>query len=453
MKSAYFPIKILNRVSMRSLMANISAYNLRRAGGEFFWIGMGQVMAVLGAIVGVRWITQLLDPQCYGELALGLTLTLFTQQAIWGPLGGGISRFFAPALEALTLKGYLKATRILVGRISLSSLLIAGLVCAGGWALGYGHLVGLAGLAMLLGLTSGYCGSLNAIQYAARQRMVVAWHQGLGAWLRFMVAVGFIYLWGPFSWVVMLGYCGASFIVLCSQFLFFKRKILISGQQPIKDNEVSAWTEKLVKYSWPISIFGIFTWAQIASDRWALQCFGIASDVGLYTVLYQVGYYPIMTLSGLVTQFIQPVIFAWAGDNTDEGRVQRTRIISHALVTSALILTAIGTLLAFLLHEQIFYLLVGIKYRVVASLLPLMVLAGGLFTAGQLASLILMTENNTRGLIAPKIFTAIFGILLNIAGAYFMGLRGVVLACLLFALSYALWVIYLSRNQGKLVAQ
>src|SRR5208337_3411349 len=120
MKSAYFPIKILNRVSMRSLMANISAYNLRRAGGEFFWIGIGQVMAVLGAIVGVRWITQLLDPQCYGELALGLTLTLFTQQAIWGPLGGGISRFFAPALEALTLKGYLKATRILVGRISLS---------------------------------------------------------------------------------------------------------------------------------------------------------------------------------------------------------------------------------------------------------------------------------------------------------------------------------------------
>ena len=87
MKSAYSTIRILNRPSLRSLAAQISTYNLRRAGGEFFWIGMGQVMAVLGAIVGVRWITQLLDPQCYGELALGLTVALFTQSGDLGAFG------------------------------------------------------------------------------------------------------------------------------------------------------------------------------------------------------------------------------------------------------------------------------------------------------------------------------------------------------------------------------
>ena len=81
-------------------------YRLAREGG---WIALGQAMAVLGTLFGVRLLTELLDPVAYGELALGLTVATLVNQTILGPLGNGAARFYAPAVECNDLGGYLGA--------------------------------------------------------------------------------------------------------------------------------------------------------------------------------------------------------------------------------------------------------------------------------------------------------------------------------------------------------
>jgi hypothetical protein len=53
---------------------------------------------------------------------------------------------------------------------------------------------------------------------------------------------------------------------------------------------------------------------------------------------------------------------------------------------------------------------------------------------------------DTRVLIAPKIGTAVAGIVLRVAGAYWMGLRGVVAASVVFSLMYLAWVVALNRR-------
>jgi len=81
---------------------------------EGFWIVLGQVMMVTGSLVGVRLLTELLSPSSYGELALGMTIATLVNQTILGPLGGGVTRFYAPAIEYGDLSGYLNAARKLV---------------------------------------------------------------------------------------------------------------------------------------------------------------------------------------------------------------------------------------------------------------------------------------------------------------------------------------------------
>lgn len=420
----------------------------RRLGGEFLWVGLGQGLAVFGGVVGVRLLTHALDPTSYGELALGMTVATLTQQVILSPLSGSCLRFFAPAQEVNQLGAYLQGTRVLLGRVTIILLGVAGLLNLGLWAFGHAEWLGLTLAALVFSLLSSYNAALNGMQNAARQRMIVAWHQGLGQWLRFLTAVALIALLGAFSSVAMFGYAVASVVVLGSQLVFFRRKILpMSTSQPVvKQSDVEDWIRQMCSYAWPFATWGLFTWMQLASDRWALQTFSVTSDVGLYAVLYQMGYSPITLLSGLVVQLISPILFSRAGDGSDLVRLKHTHRLNNLLVLGAVLLTGLGTILAFLLHARIFSLLVAPEYREVSSLLPWMVLSGGLFASGQVAVLSLLSGVNTQDLIAPKIVTALLGILLSFAGAYWFGLHGVTYARIAFSVAYLLWILFLART-------
>ena len=102
----------------------IRSERFRRLSKEGFWIVLGQVMAVLGSLVGVRLLTELLDPAAYGELALGMTLATLVNQTVLGPLGNGVTRFYSPAVEQGDLGGYFNAVRRMV-------LLATGIIVGG----------------------------------------------------------------------------------------------------------------------------------------------------------------------------------------------------------------------------------------------------------------------------------------------------------------------------------
>ncbi len=170
------------------------------------------------------------------------------------------------------------------------------------------------------------------MQNAARQRVVVAWHDGLAPWLRFIAAVVLIGLLGAFSSVAMLGYGLASVIVLSSQFLFFRRRISVMDTTRAVPEVTHEWTRKMYNYGWPFAVTGLFSWVHASSDRWALQIFSSTSTVGLYTVLYQIGYYPISLLANLITQLVMPVLFSRAGDGSDLARMQTVRELNKTIV-------------------------------------------------------------------------------------------------------------------------
>lgn len=416
-----------------------------RLSKEGLWIVLGQTAAVLGSLVGVRLLTELLAPAAYGELALGLTVAALVNQTVLGPLANGVTRFYAPAQEQGDLGGYLSAVRRLVLAATGFIFLVILLTLAALLTAGRTYWIAIAVAALVFATLSGYNAILNGIQNAARQRAIVALHQGIESWVRFLVAAGLLLWLGASSTVAMAGYAIAVVLVLGSQYLFFRKTVNESGAAA----DPKHWQRQVWKYSWPISVFGMFTWVQLASDRWALELFKTTREVGTYAALFQLGYYPMSMASTMAMQFLAPIFYQRAGDASDSQRTADVNRLSWKLTGSALGVTGAAFLLALSFHRQIFHVLVASEYAAVSHLLPWMLLAGGIFAAGQTIALNLMSQMRTHTMMAAKIVTALAGVALNFAGAYWLGTSGIVIAAVLFSILYFTWMAVLSMRGAQ----
>lgn len=413
----------------------------RRLSKEGSWIVLGQILTVLGSLAGVRILTEFLDSGAYGELALGMTSATLVNQVVLGPLSNGVTRFFSPAKEQGDLSGYLKAVRqwllyatgliIIVILFTIFGLLIVGRT----------EWITLATAALIFAILSGCNSILSGIQNAARQRSVVALHRGLESWGRFLVAAGFMVLLGATSEAAMIGYAVAVILVLGSQYIFFRK---IIPKNAYEGNNEKDWSKQIGQFSWPFAAWGLFTWVRLASDRWALGVFSTTQEVGFYAVLFQLGYYPILMATGVATQFFAPIFYQRAGDASDGVRNADVNKLSWRLTNLALGVTGVVFLGAFKFHPLIFDFFAAKEYASVSYLLPWMLLSGGIFAAGQTIGLNLMSQMKTQAMMSATIITALLGVMLNLAGAYWYGTAGIVGAGILFSFMYFLWMLVLS---------
>jgi O-antigen/teichoic acid export membrane protein len=423
-------------------------FNLRHLGKELIWVGLGQALIAVGSLVGVRLLTEKLAPGAFGELSLAMTAFTLLQQLVIGPFGGSLLRFYSIALEQNELTSFFRFFVWLAERTQLGILILGSAGALLLTLLGQPVIAGLTLASTLFSMIYGTNNLLDSIQTAARRRSVVALHQGASQWLRFIAAVAMIALLGSSSAIAMWGYALSALMVLCSQVAFLSR-IVPAGQTLAGLARRSApgpWLARAFTYASPSITWGIFTWAQMTSDRWALSAFTSTQEVGYFSALYQLGYYPVLLLSNVVTQFIQPLLFRIAGDGTDPLRRQAAHQRVRLLVAGALVGTACLTTAAFFLHGPLFGLLVSAEYRHVSGYFPWMVLSSGLMVSGQMASLQLMSNLDPKKLLLPKITTAVLGTGLHFLGAFLNGLAGVVYVKSLFSLVYLLWMLWLNQR-------
>jgi O-antigen/teichoic acid export membrane protein len=227
--------------------------------------------------------------------------------------------------------------------------------------------------------------------------------------------------------------------VLCSQAWVFRgttRRLHIVAAETAPP----AFSRQMLAYATPFSVWGIFTWMQASSDRWALQALTTSGQVGLFAIVSQLGAYPLNLVGAMLTQVAAPIVFARVGAGADMVRLRSALQLCGLLAAGMLAATLILAGGAALVHRQIFEFLVGPQFWTVSSLLPLAILSAGLFNVGQMASLVPMALGNSGALLAPKIGTALLALVLNTAGAYFFGIAGALAAGLIFAACYLGWV-------------
>jgi len=420
-----------------------------RLGGELVWVGLGQGLAALGALVGVRVMTGLLPPAAYGEVVLGMTVALLAQQVFFSPAYHTAFRFYSPAAQKGTLPVLLAASRRLTFK-SIAWMTVAGI--GGGLLLiltGESRWLPILGLAALYAIVTGAGSVFDGFQSAARHRPVVALHEAGAQWLRFPLAAGVVLWLGATSAAAVLGFALSSVMVFASQYYFFRAKIRPRGPIDADPADVREELARILPYGLPFAAWGLFSWLQQSSDRWSLQATQSTATVGLYAALFQIGYYPMSFLSQVMTQWTAPHLFRQAGDASDPARLARARRVNLALVGVMLLATAAAAAVAWACHDLIFSILAAPAYRGVSKYLPFMILGGGLFGTGQAAALLYLTTGDSRRLAGPKIATSVLGIGFNIAGAALWGLRGVVIAGIAFGITYCVWIfLALRRDSG-----
>ncbi|SUS08817.1 conserved membrane hypothetical protein [uncultured Defluviicoccus sp.] len=434
------------KVAFTARMSPLDFDRLRRLAKEGGWIVAGQVAAVAGSLAAVRVLTEFLTPAQYGELALGLTIAGLVNQVVMGGVGNGIGRFYAIAAEKCDVGGYLNASRRLVGYATLVVLAMAGMLLLGLAWTDRTQWLGLAAAALIFALLAGYNSCLSSVQNAARQRQIVALHSALDSWLKIALAVGVMLWLGTSSTAVVIGYALSAFIVTASQLVFLRRLASRHLHRAPGATPPAQWAGEMWRYGWPFSTFGVFTWAQQASDRWALQAFSSTADVGAYAALFQLGYTPISIATGLMVTFLGPVLFQRAGDASDPVRNRRVHRLTWRLTWTGIASTGLAFAIALAVHKWLFALLVAAPYRFTSLWLPWMILAGGLFAAGQVLALKLMADMRPAATVPVKIATAVLGIGLNAWGAAYYGLPGVVAAAVVFSAIYLGWMMWLCRD-------
>ena len=421
--------------------------SFKRFAQEGVWVLLGQVTTVVASLVLVRVLTGHLDPAQYGQLALALTLGTLVGQVAFSGVMPGLMRYYTVAKEHDEIKKYLLVCLRLVGygtaaAIGLSTLLLMGLS-----VVNKANMTALTCFAIIFTLLVSYSSALNTIQNAARQRKVVAVHSSLDAWLRVLFAVWFLAWLGGSAVVVITAYIASLLLVLSLQIMFIKR--LIPSQQK-NEKKANLWATQIWQYSKPFVYINAFTWIQASSDRWALDTFASPQDVGLYAALFQLGYTPVMTISGLMITLVGPIFFEQSGDGMDSVKNTEMHRAVWQIVGVSLLTTFLVSFFGYLFHGWIFEILVAPQYHSVSYLLPWVILAGGIFSAGQVLSLKLMSDMNTQALIWPKIVTSLVAALLSFYGAYVEGLTGVVYAGVIFSVAHLGWLSWLSWHPLEL---
>lgn len=424
-------------------MLNQHASRIRRLALEGGWIVLGQVSAVLGSLMLIRVLTVHLSPTQYGQLALGLTVATLVSQLVMGGLINAIGRFFVVANEQQTVSVYLRAGRQLMLQGTLAVLVIVLGTVGGLVAWNASQWIPISLAALFFSVLSSYNAALSGIQNAARQRAIVAMHSGLDAWLKILLSWIVLQYWGANGTVVVVAYGFSALLVTVSQ-LHMLRRVMPTHTQIFNPADLAAWRMRMWRYAWPFASWGLFTWLQLVSDRWALEVFASTQEVGFYTVLFQIGMTPITLAATAAMSFLGPILYGRSGDAQDVARNSNVRQIALKITWVALSLALLGFVLAYWLHSWVFLCIVDAQYGAVSYLLPWMVLAGGVVATGQILALKLMSDMKPGMMSQAKIVTALLGVGLNVLGAAYAGLVGVVAAQVVFSFVFLAWMVRLA---------
>ena len=424
------------------------------------WIIAGQASAFAGGIFLVRAITEILSPQQYGILALAMTFVSLCQQVVFAGPGAAAMRFYATGIESQQLPSLVKAAVKLAFKMVACSLMLFPFSIALLWLNHATVYILLACATFLFALLTNTPAIADGLQHAARNRSTVALHQGLASWLRVAGAIIIASMFGPSSTTVMYGYAASAGLILISQ-IYFCTKILIREKRLCKQTHHKAkelpagwnWYSIVKEYAMPFAMWGLPCWMHAASARWAIQIFSSTDEVGLYAVLFQIGFYPIAMVSGFIVQLVTPIMFSHAGTGKDQGRRHKARKTGVLILSMVVLLAVSATMLAMKLHSQIFAILVAERYATVSYLLPALVLSSGIHLIGEVASILLMSETTSRGLLIPKICTSFAGMILTFIAVCALGLNGAILASVVTSVAYTTWVLLLVVSNASVSTQ
>ena len=418
----------------------------RKIATEGAWLTFGQLIGIAGGVVGIRLITELLSPDEYGLLNIGIMVSVFFTSVVYGPLAQSVTRYYSVSFTQGELNSYVT---IIKNFLSDITIVIAFFFIASGVVVTANGRLDLLVFMMLIFLfvvLSGINSTISSLQNSARKRKNVALHQIADNWLRFLVAaITIIYIMDASAQSAMFGYVIALFMISFSQYYFLVRGLNVDWNFCSIEPSLKA---NMIKCAKPFSIWGVFTWIQLTADRWALSLFLGVSELGLYSIVFQLAFFSTILFPAIMQRTLMPIVYQYADNNSDYARMVKSIKITNMMILSVLFLTVCIFIFTLAFHSAIFYIIAAENFHTYSYLLPWSVLSGGILASSQIFIDKMTLQLRTGELTFIKVVVSIIGVIVSFSLVYLYGVEGAVASSLIYACLHFVALMKISRMKS-----
>ena len=286
--------------------------------GDGLWVALGQGLAALGVLLGMRLLTEVVPPPVFGSVTLLLAIGTLGYNLLCSPLLLAGTRFYSEAAIDDQLPGLRRTLKTLLSRAMLGLVVLslaATLVSHGPRILSSWTFLSLA---LLMALDAARALEVNFLIAARRQRPVAIW-SAADAWGRPAFAFIAVNAFGVSPQLVLAGYAAAS--AFC--FLIFVCSTAREGvsAQPRSSAAESSLRREILKYALPLIPLALVSWVSSYSDRYVIATVLGVEKVGIFAAAVGLVSRPFLMAGSVVGQTLRPLYFAAvAANNRREGR-------------------------------------------------------------------------------------------------------------------------------------
>ena len=388
---------------------------------EGLWVSFGQGMAAFGTLIGIRLLTEFLSPEIFGAvsllvgvgaLVLGICCTPWMQAAL---------RFYPES--ATTGQVHLLRRVVTKGMrnsvvFGIATLVVIGEFYSATFGESFAAPLLLAGLVLVDIVRTVETTFFNA---ARRQKPYALW-TAAEAWMRPLLALVAVLMFGVATDSVLVGYLAASLVLLIVMLKGAEREGM--GGQHSAANFNNEMRQSIWMYAIPLVPLAIIGWITGLSGRYIIGGILGLKEAGIYAAAYGLVSRPFLILGHVVELTLRP-LYQNAVSHHNHDHARKILIAWMVLLT---VTAGVGLATIILWHEQIAALLLGEQYRSGARLLPWIAAGYYLLIVSYVYERVCYAYGKTRYVLVIQILGGVTCLAITTFAVMYWGLLGAVVA-------------------------
>ena len=375
---------------------------------DTFWTLSSQLITAISGIVVVKIISRWVPAQDYGQASLVLGIVGLLNNLIAGPVVIAHMRMYFEHSRQGAGTSYSRAVLSLLLR---TSALMSGIYLALAlvyFALKNGVYLSLAIPAVLLLFAQTQLTGTLAFVEAEKRYRALTFSYSLSKALQvpFLVLLIFMAVRGPAAVVASQMLAAASVVAIWS--------VIASRKADGTQNNTSFTTREIATsaarvFGWSLYLFNLFGWILATSDRYIIEHFWSAREVGIYALNYGLWSVPYLSLNAWLEMLVRARIFERAEAKDWPGVLRLLRYRTVLALASGALVTAV----IYFFGKRIAFLIIGERYWHSESLMMLICTAHFLFIIAAAFHGIFQAVKRTHALMLISAFTAIVNVAAN----------------------------------------
>jgi O-antigen/teichoic acid export membrane protein len=311
----------------------------RRYGSKAIALALLRAVAILGTAAGTRLLTEVADPDVFGQFKLIAGMAVLTTGVVTAPLTSYAMRSYHDAIVQGGAKAFIADARRALSVVGAGIAVVAVLISvAAGAALGRPILL-IAGVAVgALAIATSLVSMERGLLISSGRVVVAGAYEAAAASLLPLAAALAAY---------SLEYVPSVGMALAQALLMFAGASMLRRLAPAGRPQVSpkTWLTRSIPFAAPLALVGALGWLFNVGDRYLLAALTSTGEVGIYSAAYGLAALPLAALGGLLPTLAYEPLFRSASLNNEAHR----RSLSARLLTyqGALVMAGVAVIILF----------------------------------------------------------------------------------------------------------